>query len=230
MGRAVRAVGGIALIGAGLAYGAGWLSWSSVDRTGEVAAEVRRVEIDNDSGDVTIRAGDVRETVVRQHLRYRWDDPGDAYTVDGSTLLLGGCGWGCTVDYDVVVPRGTAVSGAVDSGNVALEGVADVRVEADSGDITLRLDQVEQVFAHADSGDIDLTVEEGAYPSAAGGGPIEAATDSGDITVAVPAGAYRLAVETDSGDRDIGVPQDPAATRVLRLSTDSGDVSVQRRR
>ncbi|NIJ14978.1 hypothetical protein FHU38_005386 [Saccharomonospora amisosensis] len=203
MSRGGLAVGGVALIGVGLAIGFGWLWPSSAERTDEVTGLVTDVAFDNDSGDVIVLGRDVRTTVIRQSFRYRGagtDDP--AFAMEGSTLKLHGCGSRCSVHYEVIVPRGTPVSGAVDSGDLELDSVGAVRVTADSGDIRLRLDRVAGVSAHADSGDIEVTV---------------------------PSGSYRIVGDTDSGDREIGVATDPASERVLDLSTDSGDVTVRGR-
>lgn len=204
MSRPGLAVGGIVLIGVGVAVGFGWLWPSTAERTDEVTGRVTAVAIDNDSGDVTVRGDDVRTTVIRQSFRYRGGRPdGPAYGMEGSTLTLRDCGSSCSVRYEVVVPRGTPVSGSVDSGDLELDGVGEVRVSADAGDITLRLDSVSRVSARADSGDVDVTV---------------------------PRATYRIVGETDSGDRDISgitVATDPAASPVLDLSTDSGDVTVR---
>ncbi|EHR53761.1 hypothetical protein SacmaDRAFT_5645 [Saccharomonospora marina XMU15] len=203
MSRGGLAVAGVTLIGVGLAIGFGWLWPSSAERTDEVTGPVTDVTFDNDSGDVTVRGRDVRTTVIRQSFRYRGGEPdGPAFSVEGSTLKLHGCGSSCSVRYEVIVPRGTPVGGTVDSGDLELDSVGAVRVSADSGDIRLWLDRVERVSARADSGDIEVTV---------------------------PSGSYRITGDTDSGDREIGVATDPASTRVLDLSTDSGDVTVRGR-
>jgi DUF4097 and DUF4098 domain-containing protein YvlB len=142
------------------------------------------------------------------------------------------------VRYEVVVPYGVSVYGNVDSGDISLEHVGDSRVTASSGDISVRTDRAETLAAEADSGDItfrtsgvrDLT-------ATADSGDIRlwlrdlhqvvAHSDSGDVEAIVPRGDYRIHVETDSGERDIGVGRDPASQRSMELTTDSGDVRVQ---
>ena len=63
-------------------------------------------------------------------------------------------------------------------------------------------------------------------PSAA-----EAWTASGDATIQVPPGPekYRVDIETDSGDRQLGVDTSESSTHVLRAHTNSGDVIVDYR-
>lgn len=98
-----------------------------------MADTVRMVRIDNDAGNISIRAADVERTEIHQRFEYSWSKPeaDDGYEMDGDTLVLDGCGWNCEVDYEVVVPRGTRVTGDADAGNIELDGVA-------SGDVVVR--------------------------------------------------------------------------------------------
>ncbi|PXY34644.1 hypothetical protein BAY59_03755 [Prauserella coralliicola] len=218
MGRAGLAIGGVALIGVGIAFGLGWFWPATAEATATVEQRISRVELAGDSGDVLVRADESAETTtVRQRFRYRWGEPDEAYEVRDGTLTLSGCGSWCSVDYEVIVPEGTTVSGSVDSGDLTLDGVSDVQVEADSGDFTgTRLRGA--VDVSVDSGDVRVTLDE---PR-----DVRLAADSGDVEVTVPDGSYRVLGTTDSGDREIGVTQDPDASTVLDLNTDSGDVTV----
>lgn len=233
MSRSGRAIAGVVLIGVGVAVGTGWWWPSTAEATAEVREPVRAVEVDADSGDVTVRAEDVDTTTVRQRFDYTWNTPDDAFEVDDGTLTLSDCGWNCTVAYEVVVPLGTTVHGEVDSANLTLHGVSDVDVRADSGDIILR-DIDGTVRAEADSGDVHGEGLRGEVEASADSGNVQlqldvpadvtAEADSGDIELTVPAADYRVDGETDSGSRDIDVRQDPDAPYTLRLDSDSGDV------
>ncbi|PRX47539.1 putative adhesin [Prauserella shujinwangii] len=235
MGRAGLAIGGVALIAVGAAIAFGWLWPSTAEATDTVDDPIRDVRIDNESGNVTIRAGDVERTVVRQTYSYRWDRPDAAFAVDGQTLVLNGCDWFCSVSYDVTVPRGTAVRGEVSSGDVTLEGVGAVDVDASSGDVRV-VDVSEPVRVDVSSGDVhgaglrgDVQVEANSGRidlRLAEEGTVRAHANSGDIEVAVPDGEYRVEGESNSGDREVQIPQDPAAPNLLELSTNSGDVTV----
>lgn len=218
MERTTRALAGVGLIGVGVAVAAGWWWPSTAEATDEFREPVRIVEIDNDSGSVTVRAAEVATTTVRQTFRYSWGDHGDGTSLEGGTLRLDDCGWQCSVDYEVVVPLGTTVRGKVNSGNLDLDGVAEVAVEVDSGNVTVR--NVEgPVKANADSGDVVLRL---AVP-----GSVTASADSGNVELIVPPASYRVTGDTDSGDRTITVPQDPTSEFVLDLESDSGDVTVR---
>lgn len=223
MTRTARAIVGIALIGAGVAIATGWWWPSTAEAREDVREEINAVEIDTDSGDVRIRAADVETTTVNQRFRYTWSAPDNAFTVDGGTLLLGDCGWNCTVDYDVVVPLGTTVRGEVNAGDITLDGVAGVDVNTNSGDIAVRNvgDVKAAIKTVANSGDIELRLDAPA--------DVSAEANSGDIRLTVPRAAYRVTGASNSGDRTIEVPTDPSSRHVLELETNSGDVVVRPR-
>ncbi|WP_370945660.1 DUF4097 domain-containing protein [Amycolatopsis sp. cg5] len=253
MARPALALGGIALIGLGVVMGFGWWWPSSAEASGEVGAPIREVRIDNDNGTVKVHTANVTQTTVRQSFSYQWSKPGDAYKVDGERLVLGGCGWNCSVDYDVTVPLNTSVTGHVDSGGIELTGVASADVKADSGSVKIT-DVAGLVKVNVDSGDIDLSgigqdidvkTSSGSISGDRLRGKAEAKTDSGsiklsldtaqDVTaqadsgsvkITVPKDRYQVKGSTDSGSRDIDVVNDESAPRTLQLDTDSGDVTV----
>ncbi|MFC4005437.1 DUF4097 family beta strand repeat-containing protein [Prauserella oleivorans] len=255
MARTGLAVGGVALIlvGAGIAFG--WVWPSSAEATETVTERVTRIELATDSGDVRIRVDpDARATTVGQSLTYRWGRHDNAYVVLGSTLRLHGCGDWCSVDYDVVVPPGTAVSGAGDSGDLTLEGVASVDVLTGSGDVTVH-DVAGPVAVGADSGNVELHRLSGTVRVEGDSGniqgeelaaPVEATMSSGDVTLAltaprsvtasvesgnidlsVPEGAYRVEGDTESGERNIDVVVDGSSPNTLDLNASSGDITVR---
>ncbi|NKQ55858.1 DUF4097 domain-containing protein [Amycolatopsis sp. K13G38] len=218
MARPVLAIGGVALIGVGAAIGFGW--WSPASSSildSRVGQAITSVRLDVDSSDVRIHAGDVGGTTVHQSFRYRHGTPGDAFQVTGNQLVLAGCGGGCSVDYDVVVPRGTTVSGDGNSGEIRLQGLAATNVTARSGDVTV-LDSTGPVNVRADSGRIQVRLSS---PQ-----DVTAEADSGDVNVVVPRDRYRVQVTTDSGEQQVGIGDDPAGTHTLHLQADSGRVTL----
>lgn len=253
MARPGLAIGGLVLIGVGVVMGFGAFSDSEIERQNEFTEQVRSVRIDNDSS-VVIRAADVTTTTVHQRVSYTWNEPGETARVDGGQLVLAGCGWNCDVEYEVVVPKGTAVTGKVDSGDVELDGVASADVSADSGDVKIR-NVAGAVVAKADSGNVELnaigqnvTVQadsgnitgdglRGKVDAKASSGSVTlrldvaqdvvARADSGDVELTVPQDRYRVEGDSDSGKRDIGITTDSTATKLLRVDSDSGDVTVR---
>jgi len=202
MGRSALAIGGIGLIGAGVAIGLGWWWPSSADAEARITEPIHTVRIDVPSSDVRIRTGDVSVTTVRQRFGYRGTHPGDAFRVEADRLVLTGCGERCSADFDVTVPRGTAVTGQSTSGEIRLEDTGPIDVRATSGDVEITLREPEDVRANVTSGEIRVTV---------------------------PDVHYQVRGTSSSGERRIEVVDDPGAQRVLELTTTSGDVQVRRK-
>lgn len=221
MGRVALAVGGIALVGAGIAVGLGWWLPARVGTTTEVdrqvSQQIHTVRInDVGSGDVTIRTGPVATSTVHQKFHYEGDRPGDAYRVDGDQLVLSDCGNNCSVDFDVIVPSGTTVTGKSASGDIRISDTGAVDVSATSGGI--RISDAGPVRASATSGNVEVSL---ADPQ-----DVRVNATSGDVRVIVPADRYQVEGHSTSGDRDIQVVSDPAAPHVLDLTTTSGDVTA----
>ncbi|WP_232376437.1 DUF4097 family beta strand repeat-containing protein [Amycolatopsis aidingensis] len=248
------ALGGVLMIGAGVAVAFGWVWPSTAEATDTVAEQVNSVEIDNASGDIAITVADVAETTVRQTFSYRFGKPEDTFSITEGELYLGDCGWWCSVEYEVVLPRAAAVTGDLSSGALTLEGVASADVHGSSGDVRVR-DVDGPVRVDVSSGDVELTDigKEITVDTSSGNiigrdlrGAVTAEASSGDITLAltaagdvradassgnieltVPAGEYRVEGESNAGDRRIEVGRDSAAAHLLRLDTSSGDVTVK---
>jgi DUF4097 and DUF4098 domain-containing protein YvlB len=255
MARPLLAIGGIVLIGAGVLTGVGWVWTSSSRADAEVSQPIRTVRVDNDSGNISVHTADVQTSSVHQSFSAHWGNaPDSAYKVEGDTLVLPGCGWTCSVDYDVTVPRGVAVTGKTDSGDITVDTVSTVDVHAGSGAVRLR-NVSGTARAETNSGDVELSdigrdvtakADSGAIHGRGLRGRVDADADSGDITISldsaqdvhakagsgaiqvtVPPDRYRVSGDSGSGGRDIQVVQDPAGPHQLDLSTGSGDVTVK---
>ncbi len=254
MARPLLALGGIVLIGVGLATALGWGWGSDFDNTGTVSQTIRSVKLEGDAGSVKIRTGSGPST-VHEEVSYHWRSKpsGPFYRVDGDQLVLGDCGVNCSVDFEVVVPRGVPVTGTVDSGGLDIAGVSSVDVHADSGQarvedvsgaVKLVLDSgsidlrdVGEVQLQSDSGSItgrdvrgpvDVTSSSGSVDfTLAQANDVKVHADSGSIELAVPGGPYRVEGNSDSGHREFGVPTDGSAQHVLDLTTASGSVTVR---
>ncbi len=259
-----RAVAGLALIGLAGVILAGWspwswstswaTPWSTEVHSEQLAAGIMAVQLEDiGAGDVSVRTGDQERTSITASVRTGWwGDSDPSFEREGDVLVLDECR-GCTVDYELVVPRGTTVSGESGSGNMLFDGVRAVDVELGSGDLTVR-NVPGRVDARTGSGDVTLVGTDGpvdvvsssgsvrgsslAGPVAvqASSGDIElelatpqdvrATTSSGDLDLIVPDGRYR--VDAD-GDTDVDLIDDPGARHELVLETSSGDVRVRTR-
>lgn len=218
MGRPALAVGGIALIGAGIVIATGWQWTEHAEVSHQLTERIDTVGLDTGSGDVRITVRDVTSTSIRERLSYSGPRPGQTYRVDGGRLVLTGCGGDCTVDYDIVVPRGATVSGGSRSGDVRLSGVS-ADVSSTSGDIRVD-DATGPVRARSSSGDIRISL--------AGPHDVSVDANAGDIDLAVPDDRYRVSSRTASGDQKIDVATDPTGPYLLDLRSASGDISVRR--
>jgi hypothetical protein len=254
MARPLLALGGIVLIGVGLATALGWGWGSDFSKTDTVSQTIRGVKLEGDSGSVRIRTGSGPST-VREEVSYHWRSKPDGpfYRVDGDQLVLTSCGVNCSVDFEVVVPEGVPVTGKVDSGALDIAGVSSVDVQSDSGGarvedvsgaVKLRLDSgsidlrnVGAVELRSDSGSVtgddvrgpvDVTASSGSVEfTLAQANDVKVHADSGSIELTVPGGPYRVEGGSDSGHREIGVQTDGSARHLLDLNTESGSVTVR---
>ncbi|MEV7093968.1 DUF4097 family beta strand repeat-containing protein [Amycolatopsis sp. NPDC051045] len=254
MARPLLALGGIVLIGVGLATALGWGWGSDFEHTGTVSETIRSVKLAGDSGSVKIRTGSGPST-VHEEVSYHWRSKPDGpfYRVDGDQLVLASCGTNCSVDFEVVVPEGVPVTGKVDSGALDIAGVSSVDVQSDSGEarvedvpgaVKLRLDSgsidlrnVGAVQLQSDSGSITGNDVRGPVDVTASSGSVEFTltqandvkvhADSGSIELTVPGGPYRVEGGSDSGHREIDVQTEGSARHVLDLNTESGSVTVR---
>ncbi|MBB3662907.1 MULTISPECIES: DUF4097 family beta strand repeat-containing protein [Prauserella salsuginis group] len=253
--RPALAIGGLVFVGAGAAIGFGVFDEASVTHRQSVTG-VERIELDKGAGDVAIRAGDVEAARVVETKSYRWGDDDPVFEVRDDVLTLPDCGMWCTTTHEIVVPRGVAVSGDIGSGELDVTGAESLDVEVGSGGA--RVSDVEgDARVDAGSGHVELsgiggevTVDAGSGGITGRGlaGPVEAesgsgeitlelsrpagvtaSTGSGDIALTVPRADYRIAGDSGSGSREIGVDTSPGARHTLSLDTGSGDVTVRRR-
>lgn len=244
IGRAAAAAT-IAIAGLGLLSACDWVTserFTDSDRVGERFTSVRFA---NDAGNVTIRTGG--STTVRREVHHNDEKPGDTFRVKNGVLELDPCPVrGCRINYEVVVPAGTTVTGEVDAGDVDISGLAEANVRASSGNVTMR-DVSGAVNVEASSGSVTLADIGGAVVAKASSGTVRAErvrggailqASSGEVEARGIAGATEIEsssgnvvvnlttandvrVHAGSGNVEVSVPQ--AAYRV-RLTAGSGDV------
>jgi hypothetical protein len=217
------AVAGVVLIAVGVALFGGWTpAWAGHKQTDRVDAAV--VRLDTGSGSVAVRRGDV-ERIALVAQSWSWRDPGTTWRRDGDTLELDGCGWGCSVSYDLVVPPNTRIEGEGNSGSVRIRGASSVDVEVSSGSIDVQ-DVAGAVRASTSSGSVRLEriagpatvhTSSGRITGSELAGPVDAKASSGDVNIGL-ARAQDVRAETSSGDVEVAAP----AGR-YRISVDGDD-------
>ena len=242
-----RVLAGITAVGvaAGLLSGCGLATREFSDADTGIGSGVRSVRLAQEAGSVTIRTGATAS--VRRTVHYLDDKPGATHRVEGDALILEGCEQdNCWVDYDVVVPAGFALAGAVASGDVTVEGAGSVEMRSSSGDVTVRgvsggvsveatsgqvelVDVGENASVRVTSGDVDVrgvrgdaTVrsKSGTVTVTGAGGKVDVEATSGDVAVDA-AEVVDITANATSGTLDITVPR--ARYRVA-VEADSGEI------
>lgn len=219
-----------------------------------VHQSVTRLDFQKTNGNVTVveRRGPV---TVHRDIHYRGTKPGQTSTDAGGTLSFRSCGAECAVNYRITVPPGTSVTGAVDAGVLSLTDPATVDIQlgtgaititgasgvvhaaADIGSVTVQ-GAAAGVFAQVVSGNVVATGLKGSTVSAqtqtgnvtvstATAQQVLAETGTGNVTVTVAPDSYRVTATTQTGDKDVQVPNDPAARLTLKATAETGDVHVR---
>jgi putative adhesin len=246
------------LVAAAALAGCGEISQARLDFSNTEKVAITEVRISGGSGDVTVSNGAAGEVRIDRQVRYRGSEPAKTYRIEGTVLYVDtDCGNRCGVTYAIHAPVGVAVRGESHSGNVYLTKVSTVDVRVSSGNVSVT-EATGDVRVEASSGDIQLTDITGGLSvdvssgqvegSGLGGKPIRVTTSSGDVTLRldrpadvtadvnsgnielfVPGDRYRVDTNVGSGNVDLAVTDDPAAPHTLKLTVDSGDITVHAR-
>jgi DUF4097 and DUF4098 domain-containing protein YvlB len=192
-----------------------------------------KVRGEDGAGDVSIRYQQgLTETKIHRKVEHAKDNrpSGIAHRIEGSTLVLDGCGRNCEIDYDVVVPSADiSLVGDTGSGDATIEGLASVDFRTGSGRIIAR-DISGDVKVKAGSGDVTATRVGGAVTADVGSGRIELDSVKGKMLVSTNSGDINgTALENEvTADADSGrVELTLAAAKPVRVDTGSGDVEVK---
>lgn len=212
----------------------------------EPAAGITTVHIQGDNGRVTVHGADTDEIVVQADVSrglFGIDESAeridDRYVVSADCPPLGG-EW-CSVDYDVIVPRGMSIEVVADNGAVVVSGIdGSVDVDSDNGRVELtdiagpivarsdngRVVGVGLTAATAnvgsDNGRVELTFVEA--PDA-----VTVSSDNGRVEVAVPPveGDYAVVAQSDNGSTNVEVASDPNSPRTISATSDNGGITVR---
>lgn len=218
-------------------------STETVDRT--VSAEgVTRLEVGTHDGRVEVVGTDrddismvVRVTHGLWRTRLSIVERGGVLHASARCPLLSNH---CNADFRIEVPEDLDV--VVDSGNgdviardlagrsvlessngtVRASGLTGVtRLSSDNGNVAATALSVEGVEATSDNGDV--SVELSSAPLR-----VTAESSNGDVDVRLPDGpeTYVLDMSTDNGERRGSIRTDPDSDRLIRITSDNGDVTV----
>jgi Putative adhesin len=195
-----------------------------------ITGAVHRIVVNNDAGDVDIRAGLTSDVMVSRHDSWLLDRPTVSERYANGTLSISTkCGTlkavlRCRANLVIDAPPEVDVVVRAGSGNVDLRGLSGrADIETKSGDIrTHRLNPV-TVRAETDAGNVSLDLF---------GQPTRtmAISDAGDVRVVVPYGPYRVDANTDGGKVKVeGVIRDDLAPQTIDAVTSAGNILVRAR-
>jgi Ca2+-binding RTX toxin-like protein len=228
------------IIGAGLVLtGVALAIWGFAERdaddTSSIAQPISVVQLNAGSGTVQIRTSDAPTTTVQEHRAFWLLNTGKAHHVEGDKLVLeGDCGWQCSADFIVTVPAGTKVTGKSASGDVHLEGVGDIDLDAASGNVTVTgsTGAVTLDIASGDAvvegaaGAVDLETKSGDITANdLTAGPVKAKAASGDIDLTLTKPAA-VTADGKSGDIQVHVPVTESVKYRVEADTRSGDTEI----
>jgi len=222
----------------------GWIADQSSTTTWTAVHPITDVEVDIDSGDVSIVPGPAGSVSLLQHLTWSTARPKVTETWSGADLVIRvECSShslfatdDCGASLRLTVPAATAVQATAQSGDVHVSELSgDVHVQVTSGDADFVADtgyvwarttsgsvngsrlRSQRVNVAAVSGDVDVAF-------AVAPTTVDVSVTSGDATVTVPHGAkYRLSGQTASGDRSVDpVIVDETSSRSITIDSLSG--------
>jgi len=201
------------------------------------------VQIDDGSGDLTVVPSPDRYAHLQGTVYYSLVHASVSRKSAAGHLVVQGpnCFWigSCGANLQFAAPAGARLTVALGDGSlVATDVNGSLRLRDSSGGLTLR-DVSGSLILSDSSGDITATGLGAATVTASdSSGNVDlsftrapdylAVHDaSGDINIAVPGNiAYQVTVETDFGSKNIDVPTNPSSEHVIKLSANSGNVSV----
>jgi hypothetical protein len=212
------------------------------------------ISITSEVADVTLRFGDVRETLVAFDQRGANRNMSFEAAAAGGTLTAAVVEHGATPWFfgdvsesprltvtipDSVAARALTVVLETDVGDVVLDGeFGDIDIVTTAGDV--RLDgSAMRAGVETTAGDItahrwsvpgevsiDTTAGEADLSLTAVPSGLDITTTVGDVGVRLPSGDYRIDTSTNAGDVTINAENDPDADAILRIETTIGDITV----
>lgn len=152
----------------------------------------------------------------------------ELHRVNNQVEIVGRClRWlspGCGVKVTVAVPKDYPLLIATGSADVRAEGLADrvVTIGTGSGDVEGVKLRVQEFSVDSDGGDVSATFAKAPYA-------LKVTTKDGNITAKIPKGKirYLVNVASESGKVDSNLVDQQNGRGIIRLLSDSGDISVQ---
>jgi hypothetical protein len=161
----------------------------------------------------------------------------------------------CSVSFTLVVPSDVSVTAVTDGGQLTVSGVAGADLDSGGGPVSatriagpltvrtsggpLLIDGLTgPLDADTSSGPVtaqglgsataSITTDGGNAQVAFTAAPdsLTVSTDGGLATLTVPGGPYALTADTNGGPESVRIPTDPAARRLITVSTGGGPLQI----
>jgi putative adhesin len=169
---------------------------------------VDAIVLDNSEGHVQITAGNSKSITVERTAQALFTKTTSSAYLSGHVLHLGSrChGTACQVDYRINTPAGVRLQITEQNATVSINGTPGnlAVTNTDEGDLTFDLTRAPQ--------------------------HLRASTHKGGIDITVPRGGYAVTARANDGNKTItGITVNPRAQHTLRVSADSGDITINGR-
>jgi len=195
-------------------------------RSYELPASVQTLKFDNEAA--ILRVAAVQGSSPIHVMERPTGDASSRHGVAGSVATIASrCPGGisledCHMDYQVTMPSSVALTVNGSAGQISLMGgPANVQLKTSAAEVSGSALARGSYTVATDAGKVDLSF---ASPPTL----VNVKTQAGEINVTVPGNAsYRVKASAPVGDEKVAVPNDPAATNVIELSTQVGDISVR---
>jgi hypothetical protein len=191
-----------------------------------------QVAIRSTNSDIKVIEGDSDRLVIRAKVTDGLDSTDyELHRVDNQVEIVGRClRWlspGCGVKVTVAVPKDYPLLIATGSADVRAEGLADrvVTIGTGSGDIVGMKLRVQEFSVDSDRGNVSATFAKAPYA-------LKVTTKDGNITARIPKGKirYLVNVASETGQVDSNLVDQRSGRGIIRLLSDSGDISVTQAR
>jgi len=205
-----------------------WAATSGTRSTSFLAAaEVLRVEIDLERGNLELVGGGLDEVSVRRTDHFAYDhSPSEVRTQeDGVLHITSTCAdllvGSCSADYRVTISDNVPVVVRASHGSIRLASYrGSAELDTTYGNITVRSFCGFVLQATTKTGDIDVN-------TGCSADRLELRSDTGDVTVFVPEGRYRVDAATSNGEAGVrGLTQSDDAPWSIQALSNTGNVAV----
>lgn len=220
------------LVAVAAVYTVGQMLRQEKEWTHELSGPVTTLVLDNNVGDVTIRAAaDGTAPGITEDRAWSYREPqstvrqeNGVVTVSTSCetfLMVAPCG----SDWDIVIPADASVQVTNGVGGIEVIGIAGgTEVRADVGDVTVLESAAGTIVARADVGEVR---SESSTPPES----VDARAGTGDVTISVPDDGTAYRVEASVGVGEVHhdeVPHSSEAASRLQARSDVGEVRLVR--